>query len=92
MSYYANVYELDRVYGGPEEGGWWVTTFTPRESRKFNTKLRARIALEKMLQERLKTIKPEYGLYSVNYKGGVFSGHVEDKEAEFSPKGPVHYA
>jgi hypothetical protein len=91
MSYYANVYELDRVYGGPEEGGWWFTTFTPRESRKFNTKLRARIALEKMLQERLKTIKPEYGLYSVNYKGGVFSGHVEDKEAEFSPKGPMHY-
>ncbi len=91
MSYYANIYELDRVYGGPEEGGWWFTTFTPRESRKFNTKLRARIALEKMLQERLKTIKPEYGLYSVNYKGGVFSGHVEDKEAEFSPKGPMHY-
>jgi len=91
MSYYANVYELDKVYGGPEEGGWWFTTFTPRESRKFNTKLRARIALEKMLQERLKTIKPEYGLYSVNYKGGVFSGHVEDKEAEFSPKGPMHY-
>lgn len=91
MPHYANVYEVDRVYGGPEEGGWWFTTFTPRESRKFNTKLRARIALEKMLQERLKTIKPEYGLYSVNYKGGVFSGHVEDKEAEFSPKGPMHY-
>ena len=91
MSYYANVYELDRVYGGPEEGGWWFTTFTPRESRKFNTKLRARIALEKMLQERLKTIKPEYGLHSVNYSGGVFSGHVEDKEAEFYPKGPIRY-
>tara|TARA_B100000809_G_scaffold216036_1_gene221512 strand:- start:1683 stop:1958 length:276 start_codon:yes stop_codon:yes gene_type:complete len=91
MAYYANVYELDRVYGGPEEGGWWFTTFTPKASRKFNTKLRARIVLESMLQERL-NFKPEYGLYSVNYNGGVFSGHVEDKEAEFSPKGPIHYA
>ena len=91
MAYYANVYELDRRYGGDEEGGWWFTTYTPRESRKFNTKLRARIALEHMLQERLK-VKPEYGLYSVNYNGGVFSGSVEDKEAEFAPKGPIHYA
>jgi hypothetical protein len=91
MAYYANVYELDRRYGGDEEGGWWFTTFTPKESCKFNTKLRARIVLERMLQERLK-VKPEYGLYSVNYNGGVFSGHVEDKEAEFSPKGPIHYA
>mgnify|MGYP004314540477 CR=1 FL=1 len=27
MAYYANVYELDRRYGGDEEGGWWFTTF-----------------------------------------------------------------
>ncbi len=90
MAYYANVYELDRVYAGDEEGGWWVTTFTPKESSKFNTKLRARIELERMLRKYLK-IKPEYGLHSVNYSGGVFSGHVEDKEAEFYPKGPIRY-
>ena len=91
MAYYANVYELDRRYGGDEEGGWWFTTFTPKDSRKFRTRIRARIVLENMLQEYLK-VKPEYGLYSVNYNGGVFSGHVEDKEAEYSPKGPIHYA
>ncbi len=90
MAYYANVYELDRVYAGDEEGGWWVTTFTPKESSKFNTKLRARIELERMLRKYLK-IKPEYGLHSVNYSGGVFSGHVEDKEEEFYPKGPIRY-
>ena len=91
MAYYANVYELDRRYGGDEEGGWWFTTYTPRDSRKFRTRLRARIGLERMLQEYLK-VKPEYGLYSVNYNGGVFSGSVEDKEAEFAPQGPIHYA
>ena len=90
MAYYANVYELDRRYGGDEEGGWWFTTWTPKASHMFRTRVRARIALEHMLQERL-NVKPEYGLYSVNYNGGVFSGHVEDKEAEFAPKGPIHY-
>lgn len=24
--FYANVYEIDRAYGGPEEGGWWYDT------------------------------------------------------------------
>lgn len=23
---YVAIYELDRSYGGPEEGGWWFTT------------------------------------------------------------------
>jgi len=26
MRYLVAVYELDRRYGGPEEGGWWHTT------------------------------------------------------------------
>ena len=51
MAYYANVYDMERVYGGPEEGGWWVTTYTPKESRKYRTMIRARIKLEHMLQE-----------------------------------------
>ena len=91
MTYYANVYELDRRYGGDEEGGWWFTTFTPKVSHKFRTRARARIKLNHLMKEYNK-IRPEYGLYSVNYNGGVFNGTVEDKEAEFSPKGPMHYA
>ena len=26
MRYVVAVYELDRCYGGPEEGGWWYNT------------------------------------------------------------------
>jgi hypothetical protein len=26
---YINIYELDRHYGGPEEGGWWYDSGTP---------------------------------------------------------------
>jgi len=28
---YANIYLIDRAYGGPEEGGWWYTTYTPAD-------------------------------------------------------------
>lgn len=27
--FYVNVYAVDRVYGGPEEGGWWFSIGTP---------------------------------------------------------------
>ena len=90
MAYYANVYEVDRVYGGDEEGGWWVTTYTPKTSHKCRTKAGARIKLDWLMKQYNK-IKPEWELHSVNYNGGVFSFHIEDKEAEFSPKGPIHY-
>ena len=90
MPYYANVYELDRRYGGDEEGGWWVTTYTPKASHKFRTMIRARIKLEHMLQEYNK-VKPEYGLYSVNYSGGAYDFEIEDKVAEHKPQGPIHY-
>jgi len=26
---YVNVYSIDRLFGGPEEGGWWYDTGTP---------------------------------------------------------------
>ena len=26
LKYYVNEYEVDRAYGGPEEGGWWYDT------------------------------------------------------------------
>jgi len=28
---YANLYLMARAYGGPEEGGWWYTTYTPAD-------------------------------------------------------------
>ena len=32
---FVNVYELDQSYGGPEEGGWWVSTQTPVASEQM---------------------------------------------------------
>ena len=30
--YYVNVYQIQRAYGGPEEGGWWYDEGTPIET------------------------------------------------------------
>lgn len=32
-TFYVNVYEVSREYGGPEEGGWWYTVRYPVESK-----------------------------------------------------------
>lgn len=29
MSYYVTCYDIDRCYGGPEEGGWWYDNTNP---------------------------------------------------------------
>lgn len=32
MIRYITVYEVDRCYGGPEEGGWWYNRYVPIET------------------------------------------------------------
>ena len=91
MPYYANVYEVDRVYGGPEEGGWWETVYTPKVSHKCRTKAGARFKLERLEKEYNK-IRPEWPLYSLNYNGGVYAYYVEDMEADYYPQGQISYA
>jgi hypothetical protein len=33
--HHVSLYERERVYGGPEEGGWWYTVYTYIASRAF---------------------------------------------------------
>lgn len=32
---YVSLYEVERAYGGPEEGGWWYNNWTLLSSKKF---------------------------------------------------------
>jgi hypothetical protein len=34
--HYVSLYESERVYGGPEEGGWWYTVYNHIASRAFD--------------------------------------------------------
>lgn len=31
---YVNIYDADRAYGGPEEGGWWYDTGWPLDNQR----------------------------------------------------------
>jgi hypothetical protein len=45
---YVNAYEVVRVYGGPEEGGWWYNLRCPLESVRLRHKRSARKVAERL--------------------------------------------
>lgn len=47
-TYYVNLYEIDRAYGGPEEGGWWYSCgiFVRSHSFVFTDRIEARDRME----------------------------------------------
>lgn len=72
---YVNIYEVDREYGGPEEGGWWFTSGTLVHSEEL-------VGTHEAREARLAALESEYP-YSgdsglVNYDGGDFHIYVED--------------
>jgi hypothetical protein len=47
---YVNAYEVGQGYGGPEEGGWWVTTLEPVASIPVSSYEEACEAVDKLDQ------------------------------------------
>lgn len=85
--WFVNVYELDRAYGGPEEGGWWYDVGTLRASYPAAT-----YDLGKLLQNRVENIwKSEGNLYSVAYSGGVYGVSLEEHAGrDFPSRTPIY--
>jgi|APSaa5957512535_1039671.scaffolds.fasta_scaffold00216_20 hypothetical protein len=81
--YYVNVYEVDRGYGGPEEGGWWYNIGIAKDSVKCFTRkgaMRKRRSLYGRWNE-----NGGLPVHSVNYKGGEFIVCVEKEKAQDYP-------
>lgn len=69
------VYECDREYGGPEEGGWWF------ESGELVHKITVPAGEVRQVIARLKQTYPYTGKRgSVNYSGGDYSIEVWDEQ------------
>jgi hypothetical protein len=67
--YYVNLYDVDRRYGGGEEGGWYWTSYiptqeVPRNSYACDTIEEARAAQE-WLNSTLAPYQPRHNRYSV---------------------------
>jgi len=86
--YYINVYELDRKYGGPEEGGWWFTTGTPAGTEVAFTMEDAVEIRAKIMSE---LVMPRHRLGSVRYAGGEFTVLIEEHSAKKFPEQWPHY-
>ena len=94
---YVNVYLVDQLYGGPEEGGWWYDTGEPVESicvPAQSTSGLTREAAEKLRQSKQvyydslnKDRRPKHSVLS----DGVYEVCLEDRFAEPYPETRPYY-
>lgn len=89
-SMWVNAYEIDRAYGGPEEGGWWYNTREPLNSVKVRTVVDAVAAFDL-----LKNIHGDYYDDDIDIGSVIHNGtlviYLEDHEGEYEPKHGPHY-
>lgn len=85
--YYVNVYEIDRGYGGPEEGGWWYDCGTPVATVPFDT-LREAEAFADVMEKRF---PHDHSSNSVIYSGGDYSVRIERGFAKPYPSRTPRY-
>jgi hypothetical protein len=83
---YVNVYDADRAYGGPEEGGWYFDVRTPVESHTVDSREEA-----EELRESLREQYPDTGKRS-SVLGGEDYDIVIEYEApqQFPSERPVY--
>lgn len=84
MKYVVAVYEVDRAYGGREEGGWWYDCGElVRVVRRFRSEDDAR-AYSRRMNDKLYDRMRYYGIpssSSVAYAGGEYEARVYDNNA-----------
>ncbi|MEM7711444.1 MAG: hypothetical protein AAF264_11985 [Pseudomonadota bacterium] len=77
IRYVVALYEIDRAYGGPEEGGWWSecgTLLRPLCVTRDADAADARATRANRLIERLQ--RGRRSVSSMAYDGGRFAAHV----------------
>jgi hypothetical protein len=93
MTYVLAFYEIDRAYGGPEEGGWWFDT--GRLERIFKVcKSKDQAYAFARRANRLLEVLQRNGrcVNSVIYDGGRYSAGVfENYAPPYYPESKPHY-
>lgn len=98
--FFVNVYEVDRCYGGPEEGGWYYDAgyASPHQTqiggKTFFNRSNA-VAYCNELNAKLDAEAKEGGyrrnVGSVCYSGGAYQAHVEQHPARSYPEETPYY-
>ncbi len=87
---YINVYLVDKVYGGREEGGWWYDVGYPVESICCDSPREAEEVLRRMQEKYEKKNEGRRPISSV-LSEGEFRVHIETHFAEHWPEKRPHY-
>jgi len=87
---HVNVYEIDRLYGGPEEGGWYYNTGRPVESVRVKNCMKEVERVRQSLEAKYPTTGTVYSVLASKRKD-VFEVMVEDGFGEEWPKERPHY-
>jgi hypothetical protein len=91
--YVIGFYELDREYGGPEEGGWWYDTgelVRPFAIVRNYDQANAKCRRANKLLDHIQRHKRSTG--SVAYRGGRYAAMVfEDNLPKHHPQERPHY-
>lgn len=86
---FVNVYEIDRCYGGPEEGGWWYDMGQVVTSRQVKEEDAERIRGELEIEYPKGTGRQDSG--SVIYEGGDYRVCIEKVPGADYPAVTPHY-
>lgn len=89
---FINVYEVERCYGGPEEGGWWYNSYRCIDTVKLDRRVSLNRAerITQALNHKLKD--EEYGdIYSVS-GGARYVCDLEHRVAESETRERPHYS
>lgn len=89
LRHFVNVYQLGLEYGGPEEGGWWVTTGEPVYSEGCFTEAFAWFRAEKLSDEYPNNHR--YTSVIAHRYDPDYTIYVEDKPGKPWPEEFPHY-
>jgi hypothetical protein len=93
---YINVYDIERVYGGPEEGGWWYNTGDPVLSVRLDPKngyesreelLRRARVIERWLKHTYPTTNRRFSVLG----GEDYDIEIEDHTGRYFPQRRPRY-
>ena len=88
---HVNAYSVDRIYGGPEEGGWWYDSGEPLGSIMIEDTDENRTAAKNLLRERFSSqFEGNRDRHSVIGEENL-EIYVEDHHAKPYPETRPHY-
>lgn len=86
---YVNAYEVDRLYGGPEEGGWYFDAGEPLESIRVYSGAKAEEVRERLLSK-FASQQSAHNRYSV-IGGPDVEVYIESEKGKAFPERYPHY-